>query len=192
MQKGEQVIFQVKRHPIGIILMYIGAGFLLTILAVIAFVIAPDAATVYPPETVRSFGAALFFCFTMLVILFLLVATIVYWGNSWLLTSDSLTQVLQGSLFNRQSSQLSLANLEDVTSEQNGILAHIFGYGVLHVETAGEKSKFVFAFCPNPNLYAQKILDAREKFEQAIGQEPILPVANQPDQITTNPPPPTV
>src|SRR6202011_6093270 len=93
-------------------------------------------------------------------------ATRIYWGNSWIVTSDSVTQVSQTSLFKRQSSQLSLIHLEDVTAEQNGVLAHMFNYGLLRVETAGERSKFTFTFCPNPNFYAREILAAREAFEQ--------------------------
>jgi hypothetical protein len=91
-------------------------------------------------------------------------------------TSDSLTQISQTSLFNRQSSQLALVNIEDVTAEQNGILAHMFNYGVIRVETAGERSKFVFTYCPNPNFYAQQILQARE----ALGPTSHHPQAPQP------------
>ncbi len=69
-------------------------------------------------------------------------------------------------MFDKQSSQLSLGNLEDISAEQNGILTHMFNYGAVRVETAGERSKFFFNFCPNPNYYAQQILTARETFEQ--------------------------
>jgi hypothetical protein len=85
--------------------------------------------------------------------------------------------VQQTALFNKQSSQLSLGNLEDVTVEQNGILTHMFNYGVIKAETAGERSKFTFRYCPNPNLYAQQILNAREQFEQSHrgGKQPLEP-----------------
>jgi hypothetical protein len=66
--------------------------------------------------------------------------------------------------------------LEDVTSEKNGILTHIFNYGVIKAETAGERSKFVFLYCPNPDFYAKQILATRERFMQsewrAGGQNP--------------------
>ncbi len=53
-----------------------------------------------------------------------------------------------------------------MTAEQNGILAKMFNYGVLKAETAGEHSKFTFTNCPNPTLYAQQIIQAREEFAQ--------------------------
>lgn len=165
MGQQEVNIFEVKRHPIGLLGMYISFGLLLIIVAVVA-VIAPDILTDYDSAQIQKIGMATFLVSAVFVGIFSVIAHVVYYGNRWVLTSDSLTQVSQPSLFNTQHSQLSLGNLEDVTAQQEGILAHMFNYGLLKVETAGEHSKFSFPYCPNPNAYAQKILLAREAFEQ--------------------------
>jgi hypothetical protein len=165
-QPGERTLCTIKRHPIGILGVYAGVGFVLIVVAVLAFGVAPSVFSSMSSSQVLLVGALLFVVIAAICLGFALIATKVYWGNSWILTSDSLTQVLQNSLFSRQSSQLSLGNLEDVTAEQNGVLTRLFKYGVLRVETAGERSKFVFMYCPNPNYYAQQILSAREQFEQ--------------------------
>ena len=168
MREGEVVIFAIKRHPIGIIGIYASFLFLLLIVGVVA-VIAPgilaDSSNM-SRSTISQIGLAAFVASVVFVGLFSFIAHIVYFGNRWILTSDSLTQVVQNSLFSKQSSQLSLANLEDITVIQDGILTHMFNYGVLKAETAGERSKFQFIYCPNPNVFAQKILVARENFEQ--------------------------
>jgi uncharacterized membrane protein YdbT with pleckstrin-like domain len=164
-QPGEEHICTVKRHPIGIIGVYAGVAVVLTAVAVLAFGVAPSASANNSGE-IMTIGAVIFVILAALAFIYALIATVVYWGNSWVITSDSVTQVSQTGLFRRQSSQLSLGNLEDVTAVQNGILAHLFNYGVLKAETAGERSKFSFPFCPNPNLYAQQILQARENFMQ--------------------------
>ncbi|MDB5164863.1 MAG: hypothetical protein JWL89_489 [Candidatus Saccharibacteria bacterium] len=167
MQPGEQELFQMKRHPIGIFGAYAVASLIIVLLAVIAFAIIPGAVSSNTDASqLKMAGALIFLLLTFLIVTFVFIFNIVYWGNRWILTSDSITQVQQTSLFNKQSSQLSLANLEDVTVEQNGILTHIFNYGRIKAETAGERSKFVFVYAPNPNFYAQKILSAREVFEQ--------------------------
>ncbi len=166
MQPGETVICQIKRHAIGIFGIYFMAGLMLLVVAVIAFGVAPHFITGVSHAKVVEVGGLVFLVLAVLSFIFVLISSRVYWGNSWVLTSDSLTQITQTSLFDRQSSQLSLGNLEDVTAEQNGILTHMFNYGVLRVETAGERSKFVFTYCPKPNDYAQQILNAREQFEQ--------------------------
>lgn len=166
MQPGERIICEIKRHPVGILGLYIASGAAMIITAVIAFILAPHFLTSYTHKQVFGFAAIIFLAIALAVFVFTFISNYVYWGNSWVLTSDSITQVTQTSLFNKQSSQLSLGNLEDVTAEQNGILSHMFNFGVLRVETAGNKSKFVFPFCPNPNHYAQQVLTAREEFEQ--------------------------
>lgn len=53
----------------------------------------------------------------------------------------------------------------------------MFDYGVLRLETAGVRSKFVFVFCPRPDIYAQQILNARAQFERThrggYGTQPV-------------------
>lgn len=160
MQPGEQTICEIKRHPIGIIGNYIVAGFLI----IIALVGGVGVQMYLSSMASMAWGVALLLILVAFVMLF--VGTKIYWGNRWIVTSDSITQVTQTSLFDTQSSQLSMGNIEDVTVEQEGVLQHMYNYGLLRVETAGEHSKFVFPFCPNPKDYARKILDTREQFEQ--------------------------
>ncbi|MEO7364633.1 MAG: hypothetical protein ABIV43_03990 [Candidatus Saccharimonadales bacterium] len=166
MRKDEVVIFKVRRHPIGLVGIQITAGLILLGIAAIIFGVLPSVLTDVSRTSVIGIGTIAFLVSALVVAGFLLIVSKVYWGNSWILTSDSLTQVVQTSLFSKQSSQLSLANLEDVTAQQNGILPHMFNYGMVKAETAGEHSKFVFLYCPNPNRCAQLILQAREDFEQ--------------------------
>lgn len=204
-QVGEEKIFTVHRHPIGLFGTYAICGALTIAVAVLAFSVAPGS------NNTAAAGLAMlaFFFVALLCIGFSFVVTKIYWGNSWILTSDSVTQVAQSTLFNRESSQLSLGNLEDISAEQKGILQHMFNYGLLKVETAGEKSKFAFDYCPNPNYYAQQVLMAREHFEQsghsmgihhlrtdkanpaASTDEPSKPTFLDPDTVEFDPEDPT-
>lgn len=164
LQPGERVICQIKRHPIGLISQYITAGFLIVVALVAALVVGPMLNSQTDGTQAALFlygGVALLIIFALI---FLAVSSYIYSKNEWIITSDSLTQILQPSLFGRQVSQLSLNNLEDVTVQQNGVLQSMFNYGTLRAETAGERSKFYFLYCPNPNDYARKILAAREDF----------------------------
>lgn len=167
MQPGEQVVCDIKRHPIGIIGSYIGAFLGITLLAILAVLLVPKLAGQYGSDgniEMIGYGGAAFLA--VLIIVGLFVASTVYWQNRWVVTTDSITQIAQRSLFGRQVSQLSMNNLEDVTVDQHGILPAMFNYGTLRVETAGEHSKFYFIYCPDPNDIAHKILEAREMFEQ--------------------------
>lgn len=188
-QPGETVIVDIKRHPIGLIFAYIGVSIVLITLAVLAFTVAPTMST-----AIQQFAVLVFFLVAILASLYSLIITKVYWGNTWVVTSDSVTQITQTGLFSRQSSQLSLEHIEDVVAEQNGILTHIFDYGLLKVQTAAEHSKFHFPYCPNPNFYAQKILAAREAFHAHHSPSNVRPApqqhAIQQPQTPHVPPPP--
>ena len=164
LQPGERVICEVKRHPIGILSLYAGALIALAAAASILYFFLPSLRDTYGESeamTMLALGGGIVL---VGMILILLVSTIVYWQNQWIVTTDSVTQITQNGLFGRQVSQLSLENLEDVTVHQDGILPHMFNYGTLQLESAGERSKFVFLYCPNPNQCAREILDTHEKF----------------------------
>lgn len=164
MQPGEHIVCEVKRHPIGILMIYFGAFIGVALIAALAYAVLPSLKDSYGAGqalTMVVLGAGILLAG---LILMLFITTIVYWQNQWIVTTDSITQITQNGLFGRQVAQLSLENLEDVTVIQNGILPHMFNYGTIKAETAGERSKFTFIYCPNPNQRAREILDTHEKF----------------------------
>lgn len=171
LQPGEVHICDIKRHPIGVLGIYFIIGFILLVIAVLGFGVFPSllsSSGSVSSSQVTQVAAAFFLIVAVVCAVYGIIFTRVYWGNKWVVTSDSVTQVAQSSLFRRQSAQLSLASIEDVTAEQNGVLAQAFKFGVLKVETAGHREKFSFAYCPNPNFYAKCILEAREAYEMHL------------------------
>lgn len=159
-QPGEVTLFSIKRHPVGIILVYAAAAAALLVLGILSFAVGP--ALLGADNGNQTVSAVLFLFLTLIGMIYTFVATIVYWGNRWIVTTDSITQLNQTTPFHRESAQLALVNIENVTAEKNGILPHVFNFGTIKAETAGRHGKFVFPYCPNPNYYAQRILAARE------------------------------
>jgi len=141
---------------------------MLVLLAVVIFAVIPALLPDLDTKQLYYYGSLTILGAAFIGVVYSLYCHVIYWGNRWVVTSDSLTQIEQSGLFTKQASQLSLENLEDVTAEKSGMLTAMFNYGVLKAETAGERSKFVFLYCPDPNTNAQKILDARERFVQHI------------------------
>lgn len=169
MQPGEKVVCEIRRHPIGLFGMLAMAGLVLAA-AISVAILVPTYGTFLTEQ--QRLGVVLAAVLVMvLTALSTYIGMYVYQQNRWIVTSDSITQVEQTSLFNRHASQLSLANLEDVSAQQDGLLQTLLGYGRLTVESAGERSKFVFAFCPNPNDYARKIIAAHETYISTFSEE---------------------
>ncbi len=164
---AEQVT--IRRHPFGIVVLYlqaiVGLGVALGLIYFLIPGLLSAENTVQANHYLTIFATAA----VALTTIFLLIATAIYRQNKWVVTDDSITQFTQSGIFRRQISELSMANIEDVSSEQFGILAELFGFGTLKVETAGERSNFHFIYCPQPNKYSKIILDARERF---INEEP--------------------
>jgi predicted GNAT family acetyltransferase len=64
-----------------------------------------------------------------------------------------------------------MSNVQDVAAEHKGFLATIFNFVTLTVQTAGEEDNFIFPYCPNPDFYADKILEARQAYAKSTQEE---------------------
>lgn len=163
LEPGEELMTVVHRHPIGIVMIYIEA--LVGIIAILALTM------VLAPSFFQDLSGSAYWLFlagvvvgVTLIALILFLATYIYRQCRLLVTDRSLIQIMQRGLFNRKVSRLSMSNVEDVNAETKGFLATIFGFGTLNVETAGEMENFTFPYCPKPNFYADRIIEARQAY----------------------------
>jgi uncharacterized membrane protein YdbT with pleckstrin-like domain len=162
----ETKIADVRRHPFGLFVIHSQVIVGLVISLFLIFTLLPSGLQTLGLEHSGAASLAVVFGLVAVVLglVFLVLATRIYMGNQLIITSNNITQVLQIGLFNRKVSELSMANIEDVTAQQHGIFATMFNFGVLRMETAGEQNNFVFPYCPNPNAYAKTLLDARAEY----------------------------
>lgn len=159
---GEHIVLTVKRHIIGLIIIYLEALVGVSAILALLFFVAPD---------ILSDGgwvSAIIFFGIVILVIFLFVATYVYRQNRLLVTDKNLIQINQISLFIRKIARLSMSNVEDVSADQRGILATIFNYGTLLIQTAGERPNFEFKYCPTPNHYADIVLEARQAYAEKV------------------------
>lgn len=171
LEPGEQLVTVVRRHPIGIIGIYaeMGSG-ILAIIVIVLLVIY----SFFPGLSGSTKGLiaaiALFIVAFMVGVLF--ISLYVYHQCRLIVTDKSVVQVLQRALFNRKISRLSMSNVEDVNVTQRGILQTWLNYGTLTIQTAGHLDNFVFTYCPDPDSYANRVLEARQQFVRQFGERP--------------------
>ena len=103
------------------------------------------------------------------------LAAKVYLANRMTLTNERLVLITQISLFSQDVPQLSLADVQEVTVKQNGIIANLFGYGTIIVETAGEQKNIILRYAKDPHRAADQINDAAEVYKQAQTPPPAAP-----------------
>lgn len=168
----EKPICTIKRHPIGLVAVYLtGALIALGVIFGSSFF---GAWLNSQPEfsTGRSFGGYISIAGLVVgfvVTLFTYIAGYVYSNSAILVTSDKVAQILYKNLVDRKISQLSLGDIQDVTVDQSGLLARIFKYGTLIIETAGEQNNFTFNYTPYPYQCAEDIVFARESSIKKYG-----------------------
>ncbi len=159
----EELLAEIRKHAFGLWIIILAGIFIA--LAVFAGVTAVISAGFLNSlgfgnlNSVAVFGG-------FLLSVFVLVATAInaylYRNNVVFVTNEKIAQVLFITLFNKKISQLSIGDVQDVTVQQKGFLANIFGYGTLVVETAGEQQNYTFTFVPRPYETSKVIINAHE------------------------------
>lgn len=163
---GEYVISAVRRHPIGVISIWLVVSLaILIVMAIPAIIVATNALPFnLSPGAILS-GATVLILAAVLVVLSGVVATMVYNANRFYLTNESVTQYIQTGLFSKKNQTISLGNIEDASYSQKGIIQTIFNYGSLRLSTEGEETTYRFAFVADPQKQTQLLNDAVEAFK---------------------------
>ena len=171
LSKGEYVIMEVRRHPIGMLSIWIS----MTLLVIATLSLIPlytmnrsvlAKAFSLPIDRLPSDSSVMLplLGLAMLFVLGGLVAVYVYSGNLFYLTNESIIQYLQSSIFSTTEQQINLVNIDDVSYKQQGILQQVFNYGMVQVSAEGdEHNQYVFSFVAKPQVVSRTINDAMEE-----------------------------
>jgi hypothetical protein len=169
LSKGEYVIRAIKRHPIGILKIWGIAGVL--ILAFMALMIGffmngnSTLSAVADTSTFAMIGTGILIGLTILVVLGALIATYVYNNNRFYLTNESVVQEIQSSPFSKNEQTVSLANIEDASYKQGGILPILLNYGKIRLSTEGDETTYRFTYVADPKSHIAVLNNAVENFK---------------------------
>lgn len=168
LSEGEFVISAVKRHPIGLVSIW--AVVVVAVLIIfIGFPILLNSSAFLggrglSPGAVISGGMVLLLA-TVLFILGGIIATVIYQANRFYLTNESVIQHIQTSLFTKKDQTISLANIEDASYRQKGIIQTLLNYGAIRLSTEGEETTYRFNFVANPKKEIDRLNNAVESFK---------------------------
>ncbi len=164
----EELLYEIHKHPIGIIgIATIGIGLsLVFVIGAMILVSNLDSITI-SGDSSSSLKAIIIFVGFILSIITLAVSAIsivLYRSNVVYLTDQKIAEVAYLGIFNRKVTQLGNGNVEDVTSHQRGLLARLFNFGTMIVETASERENLTFSVIPNPTYCSQLVIQAHEAY----------------------------
>lgn len=165
LSEGEYVLSAVRRHWIG---MLVPAALTVFLVAIVM------SAAINYPLIASSFGldgsgyGAVLLIGTLLSLLFLIGGYVAYWvytNNRFFLTNESVIQELQQSLFSRHEQTVSLANIEDASYRQEGLIQTILDYGSIRLSTEGDETTYRFPYVTSPKKEIALLNNAVEAFK---------------------------
>lgn len=169
----EQLVTEIRKHPVGLaIILLTGAFIIIAVLLAGIFLGVADFDSflgVNNVNSIRPLFIALSFLLIAGVATMTFIGAFLYQSNVIFITSEKIAQIVYESLFNRKISQLSIGDVQDVTVTQKGIIAHMFNYGTLVIETAGEQQNYTFSYVPDPYQVSKQIVGAHERNLQLHG-----------------------
>lgn len=172
LSKGEYIISAVKRHPIGIIKIWlIGLALIAAFMALYFVAFEGSSSTIEVGDSQTIVLAALAMVL-LLIIGGTLIATYVYNANRFYLTNESVIQEIQSSLFSKHEQTVSLSNIEDASFKQGGILPMLFNYGTIRLSTEGDETTYRFSYVANPKKHIAVLNNAVEAFKNGRPVDP--------------------
>ncbi len=170
---GEKIVHFLRRHPIT--LLPVIFGYLLVVLIPIIgffYLFTYEPAIVKDPVIFPAIIilSSLIFLFAWLILFQMFMD---YYLDIWVVTTRRILNIEHTGLFNRVVSELRLYRIQDVTAQINGFLHTVLNFGFLEIQTAGEKTRFVFEEVPRPMTVSKSILelseiDRREHLDESI------------------------
>lgn len=148
---GEHVVLFLRRHWIDVLRVFVFTTFLLVIPlfigGILVFVNAPILShAVFGPTLLSFLGAYL------LIVLIVTITEITdYWLDVWIVTNERIINSEQHGLFNRVVSEVHLNQIQDITSEQRGLIGTFLTFGNVYAQTAAERERFTFKNIDNPD-----------------------------------------
>lgn len=89
-----------------------------------------------------------------------------YWFfNVYIVTNEQVVDVDWYSVIYRKISSAQISKIQDVTSKQGGVLAGVFDFGDVIIQTASELPNFDFSKVPHPQLVVRKLKELMQKEE---------------------------
>lgn len=139
----EKVLLLLRRHPVTQ-LGWIATAFLLLL---VPFLFSAIGLLTFLPANYQFAGMVGWY---LLVIGFSLESFLSWFYNVYIITDERVIDVDFYNLLYKNISSAKIDNIEDITTEAGGVLASVFNFGTVKIQTAGSVTEFEFEDVPQP------------------------------------------
>lgn len=162
---NEKILMTVHKHWIAFFSKILVVVILLVVpIALIAFFVNAGAINNSTIPHIRFF--------TIIYLMIIMLVAFLFWTDYyldvWIITNERIVDVEQFGLFRRETSEIAIQNVQDITTETPGMLATFLRYGNVKVQTAGEKS---FIIKDVPNIYEIKKVVMEQLTQKNVGAQ---------------------
>ena len=175
-QPHERVVIFLRAHPFALIKIAIIFLMLLITPILVIFLLWTDVAPLLANAWAGPLLTLLSATYLLVLWMFTFQSFIDYYLDTWIVTNERIINTEQHGLFHRVVSELHLSQIQDVTAELEGVLQSFLVFGDVHIQTAGERTRFEFKDVANPEKVKQNILrlieeDKRRHHAERQGHE---------------------
>ncbi len=172
LEVGETLLKVVHRHWLTLFtqLFVLAIFALLPVVGWLIALIAQNAAASITINISAYTGYFVFFYFTWLLFVWMALANTLlnHYLDVWAITNRRIIAIDQRGFFHRHMGSFRLEKLQDVNVDVRGIIATLFDYGTLEVETAsGSDGEFRAHHLPNPRELKNLILETSQQFKSS-------------------------
>jgi len=155
-EKGEHIVFLLRRHwVINVKWVIMGLGFL--IFPVIFWLVVPtQTGFLFVSKEYSFIVGTIWYLFTFI---FILENYLIWYFNVYIVTDRRIIDTDFFGIIHKKVSEAPLRNIEDSTYNVSGVLATMFNFGTVKIQTAAELPEFEFEHIPNPGKVHEKIND---------------------------------
>jgi len=171
----EKIIFFLRRHWFVAFRIIVVYGLLGLAPVALYLIIRQQNPVFLQDETFYTLLALLTFVYYLYWWMMFYYAWLDYFLDIWIVTNYRVINIEQRGMFYRTIAENKLFRIQDVLSEQKGIIPTFLDYGKINIQTAGTKERIVFQQVPKPNFVAQELIKLIEwrkrKLERVIDKE---------------------
>jgi len=170
-KEDEKVIFFLRRHWY-VMARYIVIYIIIGVLPLgLMWIIAREDPTWLSNELIKIFLSLLAFTYYLFWWMLFYYAWLDYFLDVWIVTNYRVINIEQRGMFFREIAENKLFRIQDVMSEQKGILPTFLDFGKINIQTAGTKERIIFQQVPKPNYVAQEMIKLIEWRKRVVEKE---------------------
>ena len=161
----DRVVIFARRHWASFLGQFAFNVFILILPLIIYFVINISSTALFSGNMLNIIviAASIYY---LIVINIIFVSWVTFYYDVYILTTRGIIDITQDGLWGRKISQLSLLQVQDVSSKINGIVQTIFNYGDVVVLTAAEVPNFNLQAIPDPQAFSDKVMELHNQLKR--------------------------